>query len=525
MRTKNVLPIAGTVAAVTAVAVTVALLQPGDHAPRPLRLAAGGAASGEAKDAAQLSSSSAAGTGYTLTGTLPAGQSDDAPAYTLPKGPADADVVAALAQALHAGTPVRDGDGWRAGGLFVSGDAGQSWWFAPCAADQPVSPDVRVGCAVAVPGTVEGSAGGSAPNTGSATAPDTPVASPGTGSGTTTTSDGTTTYSETKPFQAPQATPAPSPGTASSGADAPPPAPQASPGAEPDPMSKDAVRTAVKPVFDALSLKLTDARVEGWPYGGSATLTPTVGGLEAYGLQTSVQVDRDGKVQSANGWLGHPDKGDSYPLVTAQAAYDDLPPMMTTMLCPVGPDGKGCGTPQPAEVTGAHLGLMLSALADGGQALVPAWLFEIKGWTDPLPVVAVQAKYLPSPEPAPRDDPATVKPEPGGGAVPPAPPASTDPGSARQGFSFDKAAHGDSPNEVVVTYGDSSSCPHENVVGMAKETPDAVHVVLEADAIDPDTACTEDYRAMERTITLLAPLGDRKVIDAHTGKEVAVSSA
>ena len=31
---------------------------------------------------------------------------------------------------------------------------------------------------------------------------------------------------------------------------------------------------------------------------------------------------------------------------------------------------------------------MVNGLADGGLALVPAWLFEVKGWTSPLPVVA-----------------------------------------------------------------------------------------------------------------------------------------
>jgi hypothetical protein len=416
MRTKNVLPIAGTVAAVTAVAVTIALVQPGEHQPRPLRLAAGGATSGAAKDAATLSAAAPSGSGYTLTGSLPAGRPHDLPAYTLAKGPADADVVAALARALHAGTPARTGAGWRAGGLFVSGDAGQSWWFAPCAADTPVTSGEQVACAIAIdavpapapvdkPGEAPAS---SAPNAGSAgTTVDTPMMSPNAVRGGSSGSSGS--------------------GRATGTTVAPPPTPIASPA--PEPMSKDAVRAAAKPVFDALGLGLAEARVEGSPYGGSVTLTRTVGGLEAYGLQTSVQVDRDGKVQNANGWLGTPARGDTYPLVTAQDAYDRLPPMMTAMLCPVGPDGKGCGVPQPTEITGAHLGLMLSALVDGGQALVPAWLFEVKGWTEPLPVVAVQPKYLPEPSAAP-----TTRPEPGastepGGAVPPAPPASSDPGA------------------------------------------------------------------------------------------------
>jgi hypothetical protein len=292
---------------------------------------------------------------------------------------------------------------------------------------------------------------------------------------------------------------------------------------EPDPMPKGEVRAAAQPVLDALGLDAGDARVESWPYGGSVTVGRTIGGLEAVGMETSVQVDQDGKVSGAGSYLGTPSKGDSYPLVTAQQAYDDLPPMMTAMMCPVGPDGQGCAEPEPTEITGAHLGLMVNGLADGGLALVPAWLFEVKGWTSPLPVVAVQARYLPSPEPAASDDPGTVKP--GGsepGTVDPVPPAA-DPGTARTLFSFDKAARGPEADQVVVTYGDSSSCPHVNVTAQSKETEDAVYVVLEADAQDPDVACTEDYRAMERTVTLQAPLGDRKVYDASTNEVVPLS--
>jgi hypothetical protein len=466
---KASLPVLGSVVAVVALAagVTYVSSSSGSSEPRPLRLASGGTAA--QRDAA-LSAGSSSSSGYRLTGTLPAGQPDDAPAYTLSGGPADADVVAALAKALDAGTPVRDGKGWRAGGLFVSGDAGQSWWFAPCAKDMPVSDDVRVGCAVATPGG------------------------------------------------APVPAPAPAPGVTGGGtAAAPPPpssAPVRSPAPAPDPMPKDDVRAAVKPVLEAVGLDVSDARVDTWAYGGSATVSRTVGGLEAMGLDTSVQVDAEGHVQGASGFLGSADRGDSYPLITAQDAYDQLPPLARAMLCPVGPDGQGCGQPEPTEVTGAHLGLLLSALTDGGQALVPAWLFEIKGWTAPQPVVAVQEKYLPKPA-EPTADPGTP------GAVPPAPPVAGGP--AREAFSFDKAARGDQPDQLVVTYGDSSTCVHENVTAQAKEDADTVYVVLEADTRDPDVACTEDYKPVERTLRLQAPLADRKVVDASSGKPVPLT--
>ena len=290
MKRSTLLPVVGTVAAVTALGVTIALVQPGGHEPRPLRLAAGG--NDATRDAAPMAAGSTAGdSGYTLTGTLPAGRPDDAPAYTLPSGPASASVVSALAKALKAGTAVRDGDGWRAGGLFVSGDAGQSWWFSPCAVDQPVSSDGRVACAVdvgiATAEPVPADGGGSAPNSGTATPEEDPAAPPSTSSGGA--GSGSTTAS-------------------------PPPAP--SPEPEPEPMSKDTVRAAAAPVFDALGLDLADARIDAYAYGGSVTLTRTVGGLEVSGMQTTVQVGRDGAVQSGGGFLAVPDKGDSYPLVT-----------------------------------------------------------------------------------------------------------------------------------------------------------------------------------------------------------------
>lgn len=491
MKRSRLLPLAGTVAAVTALGVTLALVQPGGtHSPRPLRLAAGTTA----RDALAPTASGAApvGAGYTLTGTLPAGRPGDAPAYTLPKGPADASRVAALAAALKAGTPVRDGAGWRAGGLFVSGDAGQSWWFAPCAADTPVSPGERVACAVegGVSGTPAGTTAASSPGSAGPGAVSTPGSLPRTGSGGSTTSS-------------------------------PVPPPAASPGPAPAPMSRDAVRAAAAPVFAALGLDLADAGVETWAYGGSVTSRTTVGGLEVSGMQTTVQVDRKGAVQGGGGFLATPDRGDRYPLVTAKEAYAELPPRATPMLCPVSPDGKGCGTPQPVQITGAHLGLVLSPLLDGGLALVPAWLFEAKGLTEPLAVVAVQKRFLPEPTAPP-----TAKPEPGastepGGAVPPAVPGSSGSGTTRVTVPVERAYAG-SGNALIAVYGDSSSCPHQDVTGVAKESGGTVWVLLEADAPVPNTlqACTDDHRATEVTVPLQAPLGDRAVVDITTNKPV-----
>jgi hypothetical protein len=447
--------------AVVALAVSVAQLG-GRSAPRPpdLRLSsdlAHGAATAEGGGPS----------GYELVGTLPAGTPPDARTWSLPTGPAAAEQVQALAASLEAGTPVREGSGWRAGGLFVSGEAGRSWWFAPCAADMPVSSDTRIGCAVAAPGTVS---------------PEPP-------------SDDSS--------------------------------PNPTPAREPEPIAEDLVRRAASPVFAAVGRSLTEARIETHGYGGAATVPGVVDGLTVFGWDTNVQVDATGEIIGAGGWHATPAAGDRYPLVSAQVAFDALPPMPRALaLCPVGPDGKGCIDPGPVRITGARLGLSLQGLRDGGQLLVPSWLFEVQDSSTVVPAVAVQPDYLDTgsgPEPSGGSGGST---EPGPGVPPPGtePGTGSDgkPGTSREPLAFN-AVHADTAGLVVV-YGDSSSCVHANVTSQVEESTDTVVVALEADRQDPLIACTEDYRPVEVTIRLKAPLGDRTVIDAATGKAVTVTA-
>lgn len=117
------------------------------------------------------------------------------------------------------------------------------------------------------------------------------------------------------------------------------------------------------------------------------------------------------------------------------------------------------------------------------------------------------ATSAPAPAPAPRSLP---------------PPASPSPGAGRAAFSFDAAYGTDEPYEVVVQYGDSSSCPHENVRHVVRETADQVVVTLEADAMSPERACTADYRQMLVPIRLASPLGDRVLVDGSRNEPVPV---
>lgn len=205
---------------------------------------------------------------------------------------------------------------------------------------------------------------------------------------------------------------------------------QPEPAPEPtDPaMTEAQAREAAAPVFDAVDLRVDDARVSVTPWGASVWLDPVVHGLRTSGYTTRVELGRDRQVTYAAGFLGEPTRGDSYPLVSARAAFDRLPAPATTELCAVGPNGQGCQSPPKPEVTGAELGLLLQQTSEGDQVLVPAWLFAVKGWPDPLGQVAVSDQYLGEGDPdqsgKPSDVPATGAPT---DEVPPAEGGSTEP--------------------------------------------------------------------------------------------------
>jgi hypothetical protein len=191
-------------------------------------------------------------------------------------------------------------------------------------------------------------------------------------------------------------------------------------------MTPAEAKAAAQPVFEAVDLRIEDAEVSVNPWGASVWINPTVHGLPTAGYTTRVEIGQDKQISYASGFLGDLSKGDSYPLVTAEEAFDQLPAPMTDMMCRVGPSGQGCEPPPQQEVTGAELGLALQQTGTGDQLLVPAWLFEVKTWTEPLPQVAVEGKYLGQPEPeqtAPAGKDGGGQTEPGT-VVDPVPPAS-----------------------------------------------------------------------------------------------------
>lgn len=103
------------------------------------------------------------------------------------------------------------------------------------------------------------------------------------------------------------------------------------------------------------------------------------------------------------------------------------------------------------------------------------------------------------------------------------PSPSTEP-SGRVPFRFDVAIRQVDPRQLVIRYGESSSCPYEQVDAEVQESAAKVVVTLTARIQATGRACTADYAARDVTLTLEQELGDRRVVDGSTGTEMTVAT-
>jgi hypothetical protein len=172
--------------------------------------------------------------------------------------------------------------------------------------------------------------------------------------------------------------------------------------------SESEARSVAGTLFDRLGMTNVTVVV----YSGEPTSTvqgsPSVGSMRTSGWFTTVQIDGSGDIMTADGWVGDPDRGADYPVISAQDAFDKLQnqPRPELMLCAQRPDGKpGCADMPPTEVTGASLGVMLDQ-DNGKPVLVPAWLFAISGQDDPVAQIAVDPSFLGPPPTPPAAEPA-----------------------------------------------------------------------------------------------------------------------
>ena len=315
---------------------------------------------------------------YVLDGTLPADQPADQPVWRITT--ADDAAATRVARALGlAGDPTRIDGGWvlrASGGLRLAVREDGSWTYGmDCFAGRPVTEEsLDVMCA-----TASGSSTAGPPDASGGDAGD--------------------------PVDPPQTVP---------------PGPSA-----------DKARAAAAPMFDALGL--ADARVtvtEGSPTT-SVQASADVHGTPTVGLSTTLSFTGDGELANGDGWLVDVTRGDSYPVVTAQRAFELLKEQPRPMIemCLRRPDGKpGCADIPPTVITGATLGLAMAQDA-GRPTLVPAWLFTVRGQDEPLAQVAVEPSYL-APPPTPSDLPGSVPPDGGSGSGTSVPPnGGSEPGS------------------------------------------------------------------------------------------------
>lgn len=327
----------------------------------------------------------AAGGGFRLVGPLPVDAVRTAAIYRLPAGAASQADVARLASALGlTGRPERASTSWRLRDglrfLSVSDASGRPW--------QLVSGRNVCGTVAGAP-----SAGGSS----------LPTAELGDG--------GALSCIEIPPQPGPVASliaPAPSPPTAKPVV---PPAPPSKPvvppvedssplpssplGPPPGPPSP-ATEAAARALLDRLGVGGGAVRITGTGASAEAIADPPAQGQPTTGWSTVLRLRADGALDSAHGWLATPVAGPDYPVISATAAYDRLlrQPRRLGMPCRVEASSEGCGAVPDQEVTGARRGLTLSSSAASGadtRVLVPAWLFTVRGNSQPLPVVAVAA--------------------------------------------------------------------------------------------------------------------------------------
>jgi len=296
------------------------------------------------------------------------------------------------------------------------------------------------------------------------------------------------------------------------------------------------VLAATATIRDALGLSRALTRVEGL----SVVIEPVAGGLPTFGMSTYLQVSGRAKLVSASGSLSTGSDGDLYPLRSARKALNDIPIMALGAPC-----GVATGCVEGPVITGARLGLSRVALDKGAAALVPAWLFTVKGSPSPLVALAVADRFLGGPEPArtkpgtepgtdpgtigpshmPSTEPKTTEPGPDGSIAPPPPSIVKPPVSAnRDAFGFDGAYADADPKVLLVRYGDSGSCPSEAVRHEVSEQPDRVVVTLTRTSMPGDRACTDDYQARLVRVALTSPLGNRDVVDGSRKVPVPIST-
>lgn len=291
-------------------------------------------------------------------------------------------------------------------------------------------------------------------------------------------------------------------------------------------VSPEKAKQAVRPALKALGQE--NARLDAGGLSGAVRIVsanPVLGGLPTYGWQSDLQVGSDGQVVGGSGQLANPAKGADYPVLDAAKTLDRLNTGegRTPAGCPSTPGdkggkdakgGKGGGiapcepaptkAQQPSEVTGAVFGLSVQYV-DGGQALVPSWLYKVRqpgagsgpDATTTIAHPAVNPKYL-----AHR----------GGGS-----PSAAKPSGKPGAMALESYAVGDGGKKLTVHFW-GGVCSTYSV--SAEESGSEVKTKVVGKDKKPGQVCVKIAKEFTKTVTLQKPLDGRKVVDVSTGESV-----
>ncbi|MGY6027015.1 hypothetical protein [Streptomyces spinosirectus] len=275
----------------------------------------------------------------------------------------------------------------------------------------------------------------------------------------------------------------------------------------------DAERAAA-PVLKAIGQD--DAKVDASQVMGAQRVVnanPRVGGLPTYGWATGLTVSAQGEVVGGTGQLKAPEKSDTYPVLGAGktlALMNSAPttdhrmgiggcaspvPLKDRLEQPCGRSTTGTAPKETVTIESAVFGLAARAV-DGRQALVPAWLFQVKGagaqngFTVTYP--AVDPKYLAS-NSAPPTPSATAP-----GDEPTSAPATRD--VKVDGYTADG-------RELTVSFTGGVCADYSATAG---ETADQVTVKV-TEKPWKGKVCIMIAKEIHKTVQLDRPVGDRTV--------------
>jgi hypothetical protein len=244
---------------------------------------------------------------------------------------------------------------------------------------------------------------------------------------------------------------------------------------------------------------------------------PVVGGLPTYGWTTGLTVGAQGQVVGGSGQLSTPVKGDTYPVLGAKKTLDLLnaspgsdhrmgiggcatpEPLKDRLEAPCGqgtPAGSPTSAAQALPVEKAVFGLAAHSVG-GRPALVPSWLFQVRGAAHPFTVTypAIDPKYLVSSSPS-------AQPTPSGTAAPTTRDIKVD------GYRADG-------RELTVTF-TGGVCG--DYAAKASESSDKVTVTV-TETPWKGKVCIMIAKEMSKTLRLTQPLGDRTVVGSD-GRQI-----